>query len=365
MKDINKNISIVSDDAAQNDYLTCWSYYNERPNKILVSNIFSKDLFYSSIEKFKEDNNIVKTELNSFKIVMPSDSGQIVTEKILDKLDDIFISYLISEKGTDNEFISDCCIYFKSGSEKLSNDLYELILSSIESPEQEDNSEEDTPFKFSSITVTQEGIDAEYIDDILSANDVKKYYDDIVVKDIKSLVEDIDSNNKGLSIIYGEKGCGKTSLLNYTLSRYCTKGVFYIPYNLVDSIFTHVEFLNFLIETSPSVIVIDDCETLISDNIQGKVNYFTNTLIQMIDGYQSNDINTNIILISNDDNFDNDIILDCNNLLNIKEVGRLSVDKAKKLSKHLKRNLSIESPMRINDIIRGISNTKKSNTIGF
>jgi SpoVK/Ycf46/Vps4 family AAA+-type ATPase len=175
------------------------------------------------------------------------------------------------------------------------------------------------------------------------------------------MVKSIKSTEKGLNVIYGERGVGKTHLLAYITSL-INKICIFIPSNMIDTINT-VEFKNIIKRHKNSVIIIDDCEIFFS-NTYTKSNLFTNNLLQMVDGISSDIDNTHIITILNTNHIKNidPILLECNNLNQIIEVNRLNNDTVDSLCKHISKKNKFKKP-RLIDVLK--NNEEKTKGIGF
>ena len=134
---------------------------------------------------------------------------------------------------------------------------------------------------------------------------------------------------------YGERGMGKTSIINY-LSSKLDRIVIFIPNNMIDHTINNPEFRKFLKRYDKPILVIDDCELFLGDN-WGRPNHTTSNLLQMVDGFLSESINCNIVTIFNADSEDyiDEALIECNNLHDIIEFKNLTQEEATGLSKSL------------------------------
>jgi hypothetical protein len=160
------------------------------------------------------------------------------------------------------------------------------------------------------------------------------------------------NSNKGLSVLYGERGYGKTSVINYIASK-LDRIVIFIPNNMIDHTINNPEFRKFLKRYDRPVIIIDDCEMILGE-IFTKSNISSNNLLQMVDGFLSDNLQVSVVTIFNvedEDEIDH-TLLDCNNLLRVVEFDELSINESNELSEHLGHNRKYKNKSRVLDIIK-------------
>ena len=347
------NININKDDPSINDYLFCIKEFGEIPNRISIFNTYKIDKFNEFISGISSSNTISKE-------VIPTGSDYIINQKNFVKIsNDIYLSFVEYDKVSELGIITDLIIFYR-GSDDEVNKLIESL--SAFSP---DIQGEDMQQKFNLLTTTTEGIQLDPIDILDSDYEhMDLYYNDIVIKRSKKLTKLINKNKKGLSIIYGERGVGKTSLISsmiLDIDRICI----FIPANMIDITISSNEFKAIIKRYRNSIIVIDDCEIFFS-HAYTKSNIFTNNLLQMVDGISSDSDGLHIICVLNTDDI-NDIdptLLDCNNFMDILEVTRLHPDKVNDLCKHLKQKNKFKNP-RLIDVLKKRRGDSNINEMGF
>jgi len=348
------NLNINKDDYNINDFLQCWDEFDSRPNKIVLYNQYSTKLFNELI--------IGKSE-NRFTEIIPSDDFNIVNEKVFVKIsDDIFISYLTMDKDCDNSTINEIAFFYKdydSNFEKIQEVIEQLNSCLIEI------TEENERYKLNTISLSQNGLEIEPVE--MTSVDIENfdfYYSDKTMKSLDKAIKSIKKSNKGLTILYGERGTGKTSTINYITTK-LESIVIFIPNNMVENTINNPEFRKFLKKYSKPVIVIDDCEMFFNEAF-AKSNIFVNNLLQMVDGFLSDSMEVNVITIFNvedEDEIDHSLI-DCNNLTDIIKFDYLSEEESNELSKHLGQDKKYKNKSRLVDIIKKRKN-KASKEIGF
>jgi hypothetical protein len=144
------------------------------------------------------------------------------------------------------------------------------------------------------------------------------------------------------------------------------KNVIFIPSTLFEIIMINPDLRNFLKKNSDSVIIMDDLELYLSE-IYSKSNIFTNNLVQMVDGFDSDQLGLNFIFILNTKEIDeiDHSLLDCNNLLDVIQIDALSLEKSKELCKHLNKRNKIKKRTKLVDILKTKPDFNESDEIGF
>lgn len=350
------NININRDDNNLNDYLYCWSELNERPNKISLYNHYDSGDFINYINEYKFTNSGLFTD------VIPTGVDYIINDKQLVKLEDgIFISFTHYDKQSDENIIAEVSLIYKNEFVEKVNE----ILSCIDKF-QIDINHEDANQRINTLTIGQNGLEIESIS-LLKADydNIEFYYNDNVMKKSNKLIKSIKENSKGLSLIYGQRGCGKTTLVNY-ISSMIDKIVIYIPCNMIENSINNSDFRNFIKRYKNSLIVIDDSEIYFSESYS-KSNIFTNNLLQLVDGFQSDDLDLNVVVILNTDDIEeiDHTLLECNNLIDLIEVDNLSVEKVDELCAHIGKKNKIKTSSRLVDVLKKRKSISKQSEIGF
>lgn len=334
---MNFNLNIADDDYNLNDYLMVFEKFGQRPNKLILHDTFSGNSFESILNGV--ESNII-TEL------LPTLDGYIINEKRISKFSDsIWYSYVSIDKSSNNFIINELTFYYKSELdkeiiEKIINDLSESII---------DYDTESTN-KFNTITISNNGIELDPINIDTSSLKIEGRYKSETIKQINKLSDKIKNTNKGITIICGEKGVGKTTISKFLCSK-IDRMVVYIPNNMVDITINNPEFRGFFKKFEKIFIVIDDCEFL-SNNQFSKIDHFSNNIIQLTDGFLSESLNIQILLIFNinKDEID-DALVHSNSLIEIIEIGNLSTNIANDLSKKIGYNKKYKQETKLVDVL--------------
>jgi len=108
-----------------------------------------------------------------------------------------------------------------------------------------------------------------------------------------------EPKSKGLVLLHGTPGTGKTHYLKYLASKIKSKRVLFIPPFLADFI-TSPEMTPFLIQNAGSVLFIEDAERVITDRNSGGGNGVSN-ILNITDGILSDILNIQIVATFNMD----------------------------------------------------------------
>lgn len=346
------NLNVSKDDYDLNDFLVCWREFGERPNRILIHNTYSTKLVNSVIEDLVLEKNV-------FTEVTPDEDDLVINDKIFVKLDDeCYLSYIVVDRLSDASFIDTVTFFYKKGYTKVQeyvDSLNDCIM---------DFANEDS-HKLNTITLSQNGLEIEPISsNNIDLDNIDNYYNSETFKSVEKVIKTIKKSDKGLTVFYGERGSGKTSIINYISSK-LDRIVIFIPNNMIDHTINNPEFRKFIKKYERPVLVLDDCEVSFTE-IYGRTNMFTSNLLQLVDGFLADSINCNIITIFNTD-VEDDIdgsLLDSNSLIDVVEFMNLSEEESVELSKHIGSNKKYKNKNRLIDIIKKRS-SKHDFEIGF
>ena len=204
------------------------------------------------------------------------------------------------------------------------------------------------------ITKPQLKIEDNYNDDFLEVHK-------IIHKRLNS------KNDKGLVLLHGKPGTGKTSYIRYLITS-LKKKVIFLPPNLAATI-TNPDLLSVLIDEPNSIFVIEDAENIITDReIEG--NSPVSALLNLSDGLLSDCLNIQIICSFNTDlsKVDN-ALLRKGRLIAKYECKELEAEKAQNLSEKLGFKTHISKPMNLTDIYKqeekNGNHTAQRKSIGF
>ncbi len=348
----NLKININKDDSGLNDFLYLWDIFKSRPNKVLIHGTFDYKETESFLDKYEK--------VNKFTEIICLETDDIINDKVLIKSSDtVFISYIAVDKLTDSAVISDITIYYNSSED--ANEVNEIIKSISEY--QLVDELKDHNLNVVSLSGNSIELDEIKFDDIDSEN-IEEYYSKQTFKSINKWLKKSKKQESGLSIFYGQRGTGKSSMIKFLATK-LNRNLIFVPNNLVDLTINSSDFTKFLRKHENPILVLDDCEMIFNEFFT-KSNIIANNLMQLVDGLLANKLNISIIAIFNveDKNEIDHNLIDCNNLIDIIEFTDLSNSEANQLSELLGYKQKHKNDIRLLDLI----NNNKSNNkrrLGF
>ncbi|MFW5762401.1 MAG: AAA family ATPase [Cyclobacteriaceae bacterium] len=157
-----------------------------------------------------------------------------------------------------------------------------------------------------------------------------------------------DTNHKGLVLLHGEPGTGKTTYIRY-LSRQLKKRIIFIPPQFSVSLDADA-FIKLLSKYPDSIVIIEDADNIIADRKSGN-NISIPGLLNIADGLLSYYLKIKIICTFNSNLSAIDpALMRRGRLIALYEFKKLKMSKALKLCEKLKIPLNIEKDTTLADI---------------
>jgi hypothetical protein len=197
--------------------------------------------------------------------------------------------------------------------------------------------------------------------------DLNLYYNDDF-KAIDTIIKERLSkeNDKGIVLLHGLPGTGKTTYLRHLIGSLKKKVMFVSP--SVAGNLMNPDFMDLLIDNPNAVLVIEDAENIIMDRKYSSQSSVSN-LLNISDGLLSDCLNVQIICTFNSElNLVDSALLRKGRLIAKYEFGKLHVSKARALSQHLGLEQTINKPMTLAEITNPEETNyepKQVNVIGF
>jgi len=142
----------------------------------------------------------------------------------------------------------------------------------------------------------------------------------------------------GLVLLHGKFGTGKTSYIRNLMSS-VNKRFIFLPVNLMDSI-SSPNFLPFISKYKNSILVLEDCETIIKQRETGNSDNALVNLLNLGDGLLSDALSIKLVCTFNAD---------------LKHIDKAILRKGRLVARYEFKELSLEKSQRLNQII-GSSN---------
>ena len=174
-------------------------------------------------------------------------------------------------------------------------------------------------------------------------------------------------NDKGLVLLHGKPGTGKTSYIRFLISS-VKKNVIFLPPNMATAI-TNPDLISILIDNPNSIFVIEDAENIVVDREKDGRSPVS-ALLNISDGLLSDCLNVQIICSFNTDisKVDN-ALMRKGRLIAKYEFKELEANRAQMLSRKLGFTSTINSPMTLTAIYnqeeKDFQQTTKRNAVGF
>lgn len=222
-------------------------------------------------------------------------------------------------------------------------------------------------FEINIITCSNSGLDLKRLDIKPAALDLEMYYNDDF-KEIDSIIRQRlnQQNDKGIVLLHGLPGTGKTTYLRHLIGELKKKVLFVSP--SVAGNLMNPEFIDLLIDNQNSILIIEDAENIMMDRKYNSDSSVSN-LLNLSDGLLSDCLSVQVICTFNSSlDLIDSALMRKGRLIAKYEFGKLGVDKAQRLSKQLGFDTVIIAPMTIAEIANQHDreySVKKTEVVGF
>jgi hypothetical protein len=205
------------------------------------------------------------------------------------------------------------------------------------------------PLEINMIVRGQNGLQLKQMEVKRTKLDLSLFYEDDFKEVDKVICKRLGNNkDKGIVLLHGLPGTGKTTYLRYLIGK-IKKRVLFVSPNVAGDI-TSPDFIQLLLNNPNSVLIIEDAENVIMDRkISG--NASVSNLLNISDGLLADFLNVQLICTFNNSlTLVDSALLRKGRLIAKYEFGKLGVTKAQKLSDHLGFESIITKPMTIAEI---------------
>jgi hypothetical protein len=178
-----------------------------------------------------------------------------------------------------------------------------------------------------------------------------------------------ETNGKGIILLHGDPGTGKTSYIKHLTSLIKEKDILFIPPSMAEML-SEPSIIPFLMDHKNSILIIEDAERVISDR-EGKGSPAgVSNILNLTDGILGDCLSIQIVATFNmkRENIDK-ALLRKGRLIAEHKFEKLTVDETNKLLKHLGKDEIATESMCLADIynidVELLKSTNKGSKIGF
>jgi hypothetical protein len=196
----------------------------------------------------------------------------------------------------------------------------------------------------------------------------ENYNDDFI--EVDKTIRDFLGTDKlnGVVLLHGKYGTGKTSYIRNLMGT-INKRFIFLPVNMMESI-SSPNFLPFISKYNNSILILEDCETIIKQRESGNSDNSLVNLLNLGDGLLSDALSIKLICTFNADLKQIDrAILRKGRLITRYEFQELSVEKSKKLCEKIGATVQIDQPKTLAEIYnydsKNTDNKQVGKKIGF
>jgi hypothetical protein len=222
--------------------------------------------------------------------------------------------------------------------------------------------------KISLLVSTTNGIDTKSLKIVKTRLNIDDNYNDDFKEVHRIILKRLSKkNDKGLVLLHGTPGTGKTSYIRYLIS-VLKKDVIFLPPNMAGAI-TNPDLISILIANPNCIFVIEDAENIVVDR-ENDGRSPVSALLNISDGLLADCLNIQVICSFNTDISKIDSALMRKGRLIAKyEFKELEIHKTQKLSDKLGFETEINNPMTLTAIYnqdeKDFYQVRKSTPIGF
>ena len=213
-------------------------------------------------------------------------------------------------------------------------------------------------------------LDIEQYDLPIPPIDLELNYGDEFVKIHNTIVKKLnEENGKGIILLHGDPGTGKTSYIKYLTSLIGEKDILFIPPSMAEML-SEPTIIPFLMEHKNSILIIEDAERVIGDREGNSSPAGVSNILNLTDGILGDCLSIQIVATFNmrREKIDK-ALLRKGRLIAEHKFEKLTIEETNKLLKHLDKNQISLEPMCLADIynidVELHKTSDKTSKIGF
>jgi energy-coupling factor transporter ATP-binding protein EcfA2 len=212
-------------------------------------------------------------------------------------------------------------------------------------------------------------LDTEDYDLVLNPMDIELNYGNEFLKVHDVIVKTLNKENgKGIILLHGDPGTGKTSYIKYITSLIKHKQVLFVPPSMAEML-SEPSIIPFLMDHKNSILIIEDAERVISDREGNGSPAGVSNILNLTDGILGDCLSIQIVATFNMKREKIDqALLRKGRLIAEHKFNKLSVDESNNLLKHLEKDHEVSESMSLADIYNidvELIRTANKSKIGF
>lgn len=194
-------------------------------------------------------------------------------------------------------------------------------------------------------------LDAEEFDLVLEDINLELNYGSDFLKKHELMVRRLNQDfDKGLVLLHGDPGTGKTTYIKHLTSLITNKEIIFVPPSVAQSL-SEPSIIPFLMDYRNSILIIEDAETVITDRSFGGSVAGVSNILNITDGIMGSCLGIQIIATFNMEKKKIDqALLRKGRLILEHKFDKLNVSDSNKLLDHLNKNYQTNEPMTLSEI---------------
>ena len=213
-------------------------------------------------------------------------------------------------------------------------------------------------------------LDTEDYDLFVPPLNLKLNYGESFVKVNEVIVNKLNENNgKGIILLHGDPGTGKTSYIKYLTTLIKEKDILFIPPSMAEML-SEPSIIPFLMDHKNSILIIEDAERVISDREGNGSPAGVSNILNLTDGILGDCLSIQIVATFNMKREKIDqALLRKGRLIAEHKFEKLTVEESNKLLKHIKKDHKVSEGLTLADIynidVEVHRPTNKKSKLGF